>query len=309
MDTTYLSEIKQKLRGYLDEYNDRIINTILKDITIDGKMIRSSFIYAIAASFNKVKIEDIYTDLINTSCIIELLHLATIVHDDVLDESSTRRGQNTVNKLHGNRIAILGGDLLFSKSFSLMSKNISLQNINIISDACINLVCGEINQESMINNYIISMDEYLSIIQDKTARLFQAGSMIVGNIIDIKSEKFSTTGLNIGIAFQLFDDFIDYFGDEAKMKKPKYQDFLSGKVTIPLIFLRESISMQDVQYLVSSQNIPQLTNLMKDNDIAKKVLSLIHFYIDKALQEAKSIPDINHNFDKFIDKFRSFLNE
>ncbi|KQN35571.1 farnesyltranstransferase [Sphingomonas sp. Leaf407] len=169
---------------------------------------------------------------------VEFIHTATLLHDDVVDGSDLRRGKRTANIIWGNPASVLVGDYLFSKSFELMVEAESLKALRILSGASAIIAEGEVNQLTAIRRIDTPEDRYLDIIGAKTAALFSAACRIAAIVAD-RSEAdeaaLDVYGRNLGIAFQLVDDAIDYVSDADTMGKDAGDDFREGKMTLPVI--------------------------------------------------------------------------
>jgi octaprenyl-diphosphate synthase len=169
---------------------------------------------------------------------VEFIHTATLLHDDVVDGSDLRRGKTAANLIFGNPAAVLVGDFLFSRSFELMVEDGSLRVLKILSSASAIIAEGEVNQLTAQRQISTSEDHYLAIIGAKTAALFAAASRISAVVAERPEKEelaLDTYGRNLGIAFQLVDDAIDYDSDAATMGKTDGDDFREGKVTLPVI--------------------------------------------------------------------------
>lgn len=180
---------------------------------------------------------------------VELIHIATLLHDDVVDDSVIRRRKPTVNAAWGNKVSILVGDFLFSQSFQLMVSTNSIQALKILSNASTCIIEGEVTEfVKLQEKNIITHDEYNQIIQSKTAQLF-AAACTVGGIIANQSEDVYNAlwdfGIILGQIFQITDDLLDYYGQEKKFGKNIGSDFLEGKVTLPLILLYDLLPSDD----------------------------------------------------------------
>ena len=175
---------------------------------------------------------------INLSACIEFIHMASLLHDDVVDESYLRRGKKTANKIWGNKASVLVGDYIFTKAFQIMVADQDLKVLNTLSKASKSLAQGEVMQLSLKNNLDIEEEKYFKVIEDKTAKLFSS-SAIVGGIISKCSKriicKLERFGNNLGIAFQLLDDALDYELSKSRIGKNVGDDFKEGKVTLPLL--------------------------------------------------------------------------
>jgi octaprenyl-diphosphate synthase len=169
---------------------------------------------------------------------VEFIHTATLLHDDVVDGSDLRRGKRTANLIWGNPASVLVGDFLFSRSFELMVEDGSLKVLKILSNASAVIAEGEVNQLTAQRQITTGEDKYLDIIGAKTAALFAAACRIAAVVAErdeATEEALDIYGRNLGIAFQLVDDAIDYVSDEATMGKGVGDDFRDGKVTLPVI--------------------------------------------------------------------------
>jgi octaprenyl-diphosphate synthase len=169
---------------------------------------------------------------------IEFIHTATLLHDDVVDQSRLRRGRDTANSLWGNKPSVLVGDFLFSRAFQMMVEDGSLAVLSVLSRASARIAEGEVQQLMTANDLSTSESTYLEVVKGKTAVLFAAACQ-VGAIVAEQSraaeEAMDCYGLNLGIAFQLADDAIDYASTSAAMGKAKGDDFRDGKITLPVI--------------------------------------------------------------------------
>jgi octaprenyl-diphosphate synthase len=169
---------------------------------------------------------------------VEFIHTATLLHDDVVDASGMRRGKATANRLWGNPASVLVGDFLFSRSFELMVEDGSLRVLKILSSASAIIAEGEVAQLTAQRDVETSEDRYLDIIAAKTAALFSAACQIAAVVAERDSgveAALEAYGRNLGIAFQLVDDAIDYVSDSDTMGKDIGDDFRDGKVTLPVI--------------------------------------------------------------------------
>ncbi|HYI47415.1 MAG TPA: polyprenyl synthetase family protein [Allosphingosinicella sp.] len=172
------------------------------------------------------------------SAAVEFIHTATLLHDDVVDGSALRRGKRTANTIWGNPASVLVGDFLFSRSFELMVEDGSLKVLKILSRASSVIAEGEVDQLTAQRRVETSEDQYLQIISAKTAALFAAACRIAAVVAERGEEAelaLDAYGRNLGIAFQLVDDAIDYSSDAATMGKGVGDDFRDGKVTLPVI--------------------------------------------------------------------------
>ena len=169
---------------------------------------------------------------------VEFIHTATLLHDDVVDESMLRRGQESANALWGNEASVLVGDFLFSRAFQLMVSDGSLKVLKILSDASAIIAEGEVLQLLTTNDTETSEEAYLEVIRSKTATLFAAAAKIGAVVAErpkAEEEALESYGMNLGIAFQLVDDALDYSADQAKLGKTVGDDFREGKISLPVV--------------------------------------------------------------------------
>ena len=169
---------------------------------------------------------------------VEFIHTATLLHDDVVDASDLRRGGPSANALFGNQASVLVGDFLFSRAFQLMVEDGSLDVLRILSTASAVIAEGEVLQLSTMNDSKTSEQAYLEVVRAKTAELFAAACRIGAVVADrgaVEEEALRTYGLNLGIAFQIIDDVLDYSAQQAELGKTVGDDFREGKMTLPVI--------------------------------------------------------------------------
>ncbi len=177
-------------------------------------------------------------DHVTTGAAIEFLHTATLLHDDVVDESDTRRGKKTARLIWGNQASVLVGDFLLGQSFLMLVDAGSLHVLKILSQAASTIAEGEVMQLIAANNTATTEDDYLSIINAKTATLFSAatesGATLSGRVAEERAA-LRSYGKNLGLAFQLVDDALDYSGNSKDLGKAVGDDFREGKITLPVI--------------------------------------------------------------------------
>ncbi|MBT9447325.1 MAG: polyprenyl synthetase family protein [Hyphomonadaceae bacterium] len=174
---------------------------------------------------------------------VEFIHTATLLHDDVVDESSLRRGRVSAHRVWGNSASVLVGDFLFARSFTLMVDADDLAVLAVLSNASSTIAEGEVLQLSSANDASASLDHYMRIISAKTAALFAAAARVGAmstKCTPAEADAFETYGRNLGLAFQLVDDALDYGGASAVMGKNLGDDFREGKITLPVILARET---------------------------------------------------------------------
>ncbi|HWV18343.1 MAG TPA: octaprenyl diphosphate synthase [Rhodocyclaceae bacterium] len=176
------------------------------------------------------------------AAVVEFIHTATLLHDDVVDESSLRRGRDTANALFGNAASVLVGDFLYSRAFQMMVNVGDMRVMEVLSDATNIIAEGEVLQLMNVHDADVGIEDYLRVIRYKTAKLFEAASRL-GAILggaDAETEAaMATYGMHLGTAFQLVDDVLDYSGDQEEIGKSLGDDLAEGKPTLPLIHVMQ----------------------------------------------------------------------
>ena len=242
---------------------------------------------------------------------IEFIHNATLLHDDVIDTGKIRRGKLSANQIWGNKVSVLVGDYLLSRAFKLMVKNKSLKLLEILSQTSLILARGQIQDVGNNQNVNLTEKTYLSIIDAKTAELFRISCFLPTIITDQnkKTQKiFNDFGFNFGMAFQLSDDVLDYFGDSSKMGKSVGKDFFEGKVTYPVIHCFKKSDKKSKKIIAklffkrkrSKKDLAVLLNLMKKTNTYKSSIEFVRKYAEKA----------KTNINKFEgNKYKVYLDE
>jgi octaprenyl-diphosphate synthase len=176
------------------------------------------------------------------AAVVEFIHTATLLHDDVVDESELRRGRSTANALFGNAASVLVGDFLYSRAFQMMLTVDDMRVMRVLADATNIIAEGEVLQLMNCHNADIEVEQYLQVIRFKTAKLFEAaarlGAMLGGASQQLEAD-LASYGMHLGTAFQLIDDVLDYSGDEATTGKHLGDDLAEGKPTLPLIHVMQ----------------------------------------------------------------------
>ena len=310
----YLSLIKHPIEQELNDFNllfndslshnDGLLEAALSHIRQrGGKRMRPMLVLLMAQNFGRV------TNVTQNAAVgLELLHTASLVHDDVVDESAERRGQASVNANYNNKVAVLVGDYVLSTALLRVSITENQRIVQILSELGRTLAAGEILQLSNVQNQLISEDVYYQIINSKTAALFEACAKI-GALSASASEQAvldaAKFGQYIGMIFQIRDDIFDYF-DSAQIGKPTGNDMAEGKLTLPVIYALNSTNDDSMINLarkvkagtVSPDEISCLVEFTKRNggieyaerkmeEIAKDALIFIDQYAkEKAIKDA-----------------------
>jgi octaprenyl-diphosphate synthase len=171
---------------------------------------------------------------------VEFIHTASLLHDDIIDEATTRRGRRSVNSRWGNDITVLLGDFLYTKAMAMALSQDNLRILRLLSDVTLRLIEGEILEIEHNGNMAVTVEDHLDTIRRKTADLFAACTRIgaiLGSVGEAREAALADYGLNLGLCFQMVDDLLDFTAEEKTLGKPVANDLREGKVTLPMIFL------------------------------------------------------------------------
>ncbi len=255
------------LREAVKSNNPRVSEMIDYIFKTEGKRLRPTLVLLTAKACGCI-IPETYHGAVT----VELLHTATLIHDDVIDKSDTRRGRSSVNAVYDNTKSVLIGDYLLSTALMESVKTNNLSIVSIMSELGQNLSEGELNQYSLASELIVDEDAYFEVINKKTASLMRA-SIVIGAITGGAEketiDKFSRLGKLLGICFQIRDDIFDYFQDDVG--KPTGNDIREGKITLPLIYALQNSPVkvgEEMKMIIESrdyseENIGRLLNFAK----------------------------------------------
>ena len=229
-----LDRVEIKLRE-LSRSNNPLISEIGRYLfQKKGKRMRPALVLLCAKAFKYKGPEDVFL-----SALVELIHTSSLIHDDIIDNASTRRGKATLHAKWGPNITVLLGDYLYIKSLNLSLQCRSSRVSSILTDVSVRMIEGEIKEYGLSRKLDLAESDYLDIIDKKTAALISASCRlggILGQASRAREEALADYGRNLGLSFQLVDDLLDYTGDEAALGKPVMSDLAEGRVTLPLIY-------------------------------------------------------------------------
>ncbi|MCF6205769.1 MAG: polyprenyl synthetase family protein [Sulfurovum sp.] len=225
-----LGAVERKIGQFVSELEDKEVSALYAKLP-HGKRLRAKLILQIAGSSLPV---------VKTAAIVEMIHAASLLHDDVIDDADTRRSKPSLNALYGNKTAIMLGDILYSKGFFELN-NIDPVVARLISNAVTQLSLGELKDVSLSKTFNVDKDRYLKMIYQKTASLIEASAGAAAVLAGKPKEPFMIYGRNLGLAFQMIDDLLDITQDSATLGKPALHDFVEGKTTLPYIYLYEAL--------------------------------------------------------------------
>lgn len=291
-----LEKVNILLMSMAKDHDVNLIENIAKHImSAGGKRIRPLVCLASAGLFSPKNDNHIY---LATS--VECIHTATLLHDDVIDESDSRRGMKTANHIWGDKASILVGDFLFSQAFRLMVKTNLLSALERLSHASSVIAESEVSQLEQLGNINFSLDLYLKLINSKTASLFST-SAAVGAIAGGASEKeieiCDKYGESLGMCFQIIDDILDYTGDDNFGKVPG-NDFYEGKVTAPMIFALQNADSKYKEEIVTlfedrenEASFIKMKNLLMELGGFTEAYSLAEQYCNKGIEYLNMLPN------------------
>ena len=286
------SEIQALMKNELDQMNKILVNRLDSNVDLINQMSH----YIISSGGKRIrplllllcsKANDYDGNYhYSMAVVIELIHTATLLHDDVVDQSTTRRGQETANELWGNAPSVLVGDFLYSRAFEIMVEPNSMEIMKILSKATNQISEGEVLQLLNIKNANVTQKEYYRVIERKTACLFKAACQIAGILSNSNQkviEAMGKFGMHLGNAFQIIDDTLDYESDSNIIGKEVGDDLSEGKVTLPMIYALEKTTKSDKKILkdaiqnADASNINQVVEILMNvnafqysRDIANK---------------------------------------
>ena len=228
-------------------------------INASGKRLRPLLTLAMAAQFN-----DSSKKPILLAAAVEFIHTATLLHDDVVDDSNLRRGKKTANIIWGNEFSVLAGDFLFAQAFELMVETESIEALSSLASASCKITQGEFQQMQIANKPETSQKDYFEVIGKKTAELFGAscksGVIVAGGDVEQQNAAYEY-GFNLGLAFQIVDDLMDFNNSPNKMGKNLGDDFKLGKTTLPIILAWQKSNSKEKQFWIKTlKELNQETN-------------------------------------------------
>ena len=285
--------------------NENIINHVL---SIPGKQLRPSMTIISSKIWN----EDVDYKVIKMATAVELLHIATLVHDDTVDFADTRRGEKTASNIWGPHIAVLVGDFLFATSAEYVCDTESIRLIKQFASTISDLAKGELKEIENSNNVDSKVEDYLDIIFKKTGSLFATSSMSGALLGGAKEKDLNTLysyGKNLGLGFQIFDDILDFEGDENQLGKPVGNDLKNGIMTYPSLLARDrnkniKKDIEELFNLPKNKREDAVTSVVKEiksSGFIDESISKASKIIEKAIEDLESVQKKNIFIDSLID--------
>ncbi|SHE40766.1 heptaprenyl diphosphate synthase [Caldanaerobius fijiensis DSM 17918] len=286
--------VENRLSSIVEECDD-FIKVLLRKFLLSGKKIRPKLVLLSGLCFSAMNDE-----MINSAVVAEVIHTASLIHDDIIDKSDYRRNMPTVNSLLGNHAAVLAGDFLFAKAFEILSKNKLYKQMEYVVTAIQELCAGEMLQARDLFNIKVSEDHYFERISKKTASLLsaccKAGAQSSNASVD-EIKKMGEYGIFIGYAFQIIDDLLDVMGKKEMIGKPLAQDIEQGNLTLPFIYLLQNPRIKD-KYMTKLKDKTitkdiklELINDLEQSGIITEVYQKATYFVQKAKEALDGIPD------------------
>jgi octaprenyl-diphosphate synthase len=234
------------------------------------------------------------------AAVVEFIHTATLLHDDVVDESALRRGRDTANAQFGNAASVLVGDFLYSRAFQMMVGVGSMRVMQILADATNIIAEGEVLQLMNCHNADLAVEDYLQVVRYKTAQLFEASARLgalLGDASPDIEESFAAYGMHLGTAFQIADDVLDYSGLEDEIGKSLGDDLAEGKPTLPLIHAMQTGSDTQARIVRNAleqggrEDFPEVIRVVQETGALDAALQVATAEAERARQSLAAVPD------------------
>lgn len=303
-----LKDIQNLIKQDIENNNQFIINSLSSEVVLinqishyiinsGGKRLRPLLVMLFSRALN-------YTGNDHLACaaIIEFIHTATLLHDDVVDDSHLRRGKETANNVFGNAASVLTGDFLYSRAFQMMVGLDNMQIMQILADATNKISEGEVLQLLNARNIELSEEDYTNVIYCKTAKLFEAACELAG-VISLDKQSYSTLqnsiknyGVYLGNAFQIADDVLDYVSDAESLGKNIGDDLDEGKMTLPTIYALANTSSAEQKKIKDAiekgqYDISEIINIVKISGAVEYSYQVACQYADKAKESISFLPE------------------
>lgn len=293
-----LDQIRALVSDDFDATNQIIIDRLKSDVALvdqvghyivaaGGKRLRPMLLLLAAKALGYGENKDS-----NLAAVIELIHTATLLHDDVVDESDLRRGRETANAMFGNQASVLVGDYLYSRAFQMMVEVGEMKVMQVLSETTNQIAAGEVLQLMNVNDPEVSEESYYQVIERKTAILFAAATQlaaILSHADQATENALHQYGMQLGIAFQLVDDALDYASDADEMGKNVGDDLAEGKPTLPLIYAMQQSNESDAALIKHAIINGGLEHIEEIQGIIKQTGAIEYTYQAAAQAVAKAI--------------------
>lgn len=294
----FLDAINDRLAEQVSQFEPELAHSARHALTAAGKQLRPTLLGLAAEATGGVT-----PGHVTAAAIIEMVHLATLVHDDVLDEAQIRRGRRTLAGETGNEHAVLFGDCLFAHALELAAGFPTTEVCRAVAAATKTVCTGEILQNEQRLRFDLSLPDYFRVLEMKTAELFALSCDLGAYLNDAPPTDRAALrqyGLALGVAYQIYDDCLDLFGTEAQAGKSLGTDLAHGKLTLPLLLFRETATPDEqagVERLLRDwepESFAAVLALLNRHDALARSLTVLHSHLDQALRSAASLGSRNH---------------
>ncbi|KAL8148736.1 hypothetical protein AgCh_005923 [Apium graveolens] len=292
-----LLTLNNNLQSIVGAENPVLMSAAEQIFSAGGKRMRPALVFLVSrATAEFVGLKNLTKEHRRLGEIIEMIHTASLIHDDVLDESDMRRGKETVHQLYGTRVAVLAGDFMFAQSSWYLANLENLEVIKLISQVIKDFASGEIKQASSLFDCDVGLDEYLTKSYYKTASLIAAstkGAAIFSGVNSDVSEHMYQYGKNLGLSFQVVDDILDFTQSTEQLGKPAGSDLAKGNLTAPVIFALDKVpKLRDIieSEFCESGSVDEAIELVKSCGGIEKAQALAKEKADLAIQSLQCLP-------------------
>ncbi|KAE8649251.1 solanesyl diphosphate synthase 1, chloroplastic [Cucumis sativus] len=292
-----LQKLNQNLLSMVGKENPALVSAAQRIFGAGGKRMRPALVFLVSrATAGLVGLEELTVEHRRLAEIIEMIHTASLIHDDVLDDSDMRRGKETLHQLYGTRVAVLAGDFMFAQSSWCLANLENLEVIKLISQVIKDFASGEIKQASSLFDCEVELEEYLIKSYYKTASLIAAstkGASIFSGVDRDTTEKMYEYGKNLGLSFQIVDDILDFTQSTKQLGKPAGTDLAKGNLTAPVIFaLEREPKLKDIIESEFSEagSLEEAIHLVKSSGGIERAMELARQKADLAIQNLQCLP-------------------
>jgi len=294
----FVDKLENRLMDALSDSEGPIREMCAHILKAGGKRIRPLIVLYSGMLFSELS-----QNLMDAAVAAELIHMASLVHDDIVDNSLLRRNRPSVNKIWGNEYAVLCGDYLFARAFGILSEKKLMKSMGFMVEAITNMCHGEIHQAGDRFNSNVNIESYYIRIAKKTAIFLQScakSGASIGGADDKDIEIIGEYGLNVGYAFQIIDDILDFCGEVDVMGKEKYEDLKQGNITLPVILLMNKDEYRN--WLLKTINsrrfndddIDKICNALKESGVLDESSEIAASHINKAIKCLDVLPKSNY---------------
>ncbi len=314
LEKAVIDRIEEELSKYMDSYVEWVVKIGNYILSSGGKRLRPALVLTFSKLLKGENEERDYP----IAVAMEYLHTASLLHDDVVDGAETRRGKISANRVFGNDTTVLTGDYMYANALYLFSIYGDMDMIKNVSDAVKRMAEGQLLELKKIGDIDITFDEYFKILEGKTAVLFASCCYVgsaLGNGTQEQKESAYRYGMNIGLAFQLIDDLLDYTADEKKLGKPVCNDLREGKITYPLLSVLKDMTPEEKEFVKKvirdinpdKEHIETVKNMVKEKGGFEKTIDKAKALVDEAVRELDVFPK-NEYFDQ-LEKLAKYIVE